>query len=88
MLIKMRTLLLASLLLGAVTGCSDSSSSSMGTGMTGAVPNDMETHGSGAMAGFGAANGDPVANTGNLGSGSAQSDPMNGVNQAGPAVPF
>ena len=62
----------------------------LGTGMTGAVPNDAGTHASGALNGNAAVNDSPVAGTGNLGSGSATSgnDPMNGSNNLdGPAIP-
>ncbi len=59
-----------------------------GGGASGAVSSDLETHASGAMNGADAANGDPITGTGNLGSGSTESDPMNGVNQVGPAARF
>ena len=50
-----------------------------GTGETGAVPNDNATHGSGALSGYPAANGDPVSSGPNLGIEST-ADPENGVN--------
>jgi hypothetical protein len=58
-----------------------------GTNETGAIPNQNETHASGALSGYPAANGDPISGSGDLGPGSA-ADPENGVNASPLGIPF
>ena len=91
---KLSTWIMISSLAVVLSSCSDrgghvKNDPGNANGMTGAVSSDMGTNGSGALSGYAANNGDPVANTGNLSSSTSASDPANGINRMnGPALPY